>query len=115
MIFQYSYVQFSSVFLGNNSYVYMDKAPPVIINCPLDINKSAELGVTRVPVFWMTPSAIDERGTVINVDATHKSGENFTVGSTTKVSYVFMDDSCNSARCNFSVTVTGGMHCCVCT
>ena len=86
----------------------MDTSPPVIINCPLDINKSAELGMTRVPVFWLTPAAIDERGTVIAIDATHKPGDNFAVGSTTKISYVFTDDSYNTATCNFSVTVTRG-------
>ena len=88
----------------------MDRFPPVIINCPLDISKSAELGMTQLPVFWLTPSAIDNRGTVIDINATHKPGDNFTVDSTTKIVYVFTDDSYNTATCNFAVTVTVGKY-----
>ena len=87
----------------------MDTAPPVILNCPLDIFISAELGTTHVPVFWSKPSAIDQRGFIMVVNATHKPGENFAVGSTTRISYLFIDDSFNQVTCNFSVTVSQGM------
>ena len=95
--------------MGNNSYTYMDKEPPVIINCPLDINKSAEVGTTHTPVEWLVPSAIDQFGSVTVTYASHKPGDQFAVGSTSMISYHFEDESFNQAICNFSVTVTEGL------
>ena len=61
MIFRFLYTcSFFLVFVGNNSYVYVDTSPPVIINCPLDINKSAELGMTRVMRFITTTRSLQQ-------------------------------------------------------
>ena len=87
----------------------MDSSPPVVINCPLDIIKYAELGTIEVPVFWLVPSAIDLSDSTLAVDATYKPGDYFAVGSTTMISYVFVDSYLNEATCNFLVSVTEGM------
>ena len=100
-----------SGFITNNSYTYMDKEPPVIINCPLDIKKSAEFGTTYMPVVWLVPSAIDQLGSVTVTNVSHQPGDQFAVGSTTMISYYFEDESFNQAICYFSVTVTEGLSC----
>ncbi|XP_072021512.1 hyalin-like [Amphiura filiformis] len=91
---------------GNNSFIFMDTTPPVIVNCPSDINESTELGILQLTVSWLEPSAVDLRGIATLQSASHRPEDLFPVDSSTKVSYVFIDDSRNMATCNFSVIVS---------
>ncbi|XP_072045211.1 hyalin-like isoform X2 [Amphiura filiformis] len=99
-------VNIKEVFTGNTTYLYTDTTSPVIIYCPVDIYEYAELGTSQLAVNWIEPTAFDQHGTITLMNSTHKSGDLFLANSTTEVSYLFVDDSHNSASCSFSVTVT---------
>ena len=81
---------------------------PIILNCPSNIYKSAEVGMTNFTVSWLEPSALDLHGSASLVHASHRPGTSFSFDATTHVSYVFADDFDNQAYCNFSVTVDQG-------
>ncbi|XP_072046221.1 hyalin-like [Amphiura filiformis] len=104
-------VNLREVFVGNTTLIYMDTAPPAIVNCPSNIHESAELGILQLAVSWLEPSAVDLRGISKLQSATHRPGALFPVESSTEVSYVFVDDSGNLATCNFPVTVSAGTKC----
>ncbi|XP_072044883.1 uncharacterized protein [Amphiura filiformis] len=99
-------VNLREVFVGNNTFIYMDILPPAIVNCPSDIHETTELGTLQLTVHWLEPSAVDLRGIATLQRATHRPMDLFPVESTTQVSYVFVDDSENIATCNFSVIVS---------
>ncbi|XP_072046222.1 hyalin-like [Amphiura filiformis] len=82
----------------------VDTTPPLVWNCPSDIQRTIEIGTSDINVWWNEPSAFDESGRVSDSNATHKSGQLFTVGMTT-VSYIFVDSSNNIAVCDFHVIV----------
>ncbi len=89
-----------------------DSNPPVVFNCPSDIYTPIEIGISQVAVSWIEPSAVDIRGNIIYQEATHRSGDMFSVDSSSDVSYIFVDDSENAAYCNFTVLVFVGK--CIC-
>ncbi|XP_071819452.1 uncharacterized protein [Apostichopus japonicus] len=83
----------------------VDNTPPTVLNCPGNILRTVELGVTSLPVSWVEPSATDISGVVSLASRSHAPGDSFPIGPTV-VSYVFLDSSSNDAPCAFTVTVT---------
>ncbi|XP_038066521.1 uncharacterized protein LOC119736577 [Patiria miniata] len=83
----------------------VDTTPPVVQNCPSNINQEIPIGITSTTVTWQQPFATDNSGQTPAVTSSHTSGSTFFVGSTT-VTYTFTDQSSNSATCQFAVTVT---------
>ena len=79
----------------------------MISDCPEDVDVHAELGLSDDSVYWSQPSAIDDQDRVMLIYASHTPGERFPIG-TSAVTYLFADDSFNSAYCNFSVTLKEG-------
>jgi gliding motility-associated-like protein len=80
-----------------------DNTPPVIANCPANINLFAAANCKAVAT-WTTPTASDNC-TVSSFTSTHASGTEFNLGSTT-VTYTAIDAAGNSSTCSFTVTVT---------
>lgn len=87
----------------------VDNTPPTVLNCPGNILRTVELGVTSLPVSWVEPSATDISGVVSLASRSHAPGDSFPIGPTV-VSYVFLDSSSNDAPCAFTVTVTTGEY-----
>jgi len=81
-----------------------DATPPVLVNCPTDINVNNDAGQCGAVVSWMDPEPDDECVTV-NITSTHTSGSSFPIG-TTAVTYTLVDPSANTSTCGFNVTVT---------
>ncbi len=73
------------------------------ITCPADINIVAQRDDCDPQVFWDEPIASDNCS--VSVLASHASGDEFPVGSTT-VTYTATDQSGNSTSCSFVVTVS---------
>ena len=61
-------------------------------------------GEDSAMVVWQEPVAIDETGDTVSGLRTHLSGEKFPLG-TTRIEYIFADDSRNEATCTFDITV----------
>lgn len=84
-----------------------DTVPPVISDCPSNINLVVELGTNGAVASWVEPTATDLSGDVTLVLRTNEPGSSFNLGTTT-VTYIFRDSSSNSAVCSFVVTVMNG-------
>ncbi len=78
-----------------------DVAGPAVANCPANIVQNAS-GLTA-PVSWTAPTATDNCSPIIT-NASHQSGNNFVVGTTT-VTYQFSDKVGNVSKCSFTVTL----------
>ncbi len=85
--------------------ISVDTTPPVIQFCPSDTAETIEIGTSGIQVFWNEPLAFDTTGHSTLVNATHNSGEMFTVGSNL-VRYTFQDESNNVATCEFNIVVS---------
>ncbi|XP_072172386.1 uncharacterized protein [Diadema setosum] len=84
--------------------VEVDTTPPTV-TCQSDLVRTIELGTSGVAVFYTEPTATDISGQVNLVSQTSSSGDFFPVG-VTSVTYVFSDNSGNTADpCTFTVTV----------
>ncbi|XP_022107711.1 uncharacterized protein LOC110988484 isoform X2 [Acanthaster planci] len=83
----------------------VDDIPPVIVDCPSDMNVTLPLTqLGGVVVSWVEPSATDSSGVVPSVDRTHQPRQVFPEGATT-VTYTFSDSSGNEAVCSFVISV----------
>ncbi|XP_071943033.1 uncharacterized protein [Antedon mediterranea] len=83
--------------------VVEDKEPPVITDCPLDMNLATSPGVNYTTAIWTEPIAEDNAGTPSLVP-THINGSRFYTGDTI-VTYTAEDDFMNTATCNFTINV----------
>ncbi|XP_072021501.1 hyalin-like [Amphiura filiformis] len=83
----------------------VDTTSPELAFCPEDIYQTLEIGTSGVYVSWDEPSASDKSGYTLLVNATHKSGGLFEVGSTL-VRYTFVDVANNTATCEFHIHVS---------
>lgn len=107
------YVSLPSIIVFSVTFVFIsvdslvDDQPPVITNCPQNMNLNVELGTSSVPVSWVEPSAVDNSGVANLISQSHFPNTLFNIGSTT-VTYVYSDESNNIAQCSFVVTVTAG-------
>jgi len=84
------------------SVIVKDTTLPVFTNCPSNISVSPTANCKAI-VNWAAPLASDNCG-VATTTSTHKSGSEFSVGSTT-VTYTATDTYGNKATCAFIVTV----------
>jgi Cadherin-like beta sandwich domain/HYR domain len=96
----------------------VDTLAPVIESCPSDIVQIADehhldrLPVPGTEITWSAPFSVDNVDGIVFADATSDSsalsvptpGSVFGLGKTT-VSYEFLDNAGNTARCIFSATV----------
>ncbi|MBL7817108.1 MAG: HYR domain-containing protein [Saprospiraceae bacterium] len=81
-----------------------DVTPPVLINCPTNINLTTT-GTTAI-ASWTAPTATDNCSTPsVTRTVGLASGSAFPLGTTT-VTYMAMDANNNMATCSFTVTVT---------
>lgn len=87
----------------------VDNQPPVISDCPENININVELGTASAVVTWVEPTATDNSGVVNLVTRSAAPGSSFNLGDTT-VTYIFSDNSNNINTCVFTVTVTPGTY-----
>ena len=87
----------------------VDNIPPVIRECPDDIQVSSTTGANLAFVAWTEPTATDNSGNTPTVRRTHIPNSAFFIG-TTVVTYTFSDRSGNSAVCSFDVTVSRKKH-----
>ncbi|MDZ7738591.1 MAG: HYR domain-containing protein [Bacteroidales bacterium] len=81
-----------------------DITAPVISDCPVDINVSADAGSCDAAVSWTEPTATDNCS-LDDFSSSHTPGSTFSVGTTT-VTYTATDDCGNTSLCSFDVTVT---------
>ncbi|XP_071842396.1 uncharacterized protein [Apostichopus japonicus] len=81
----------------------VDNEPPVISGCPGDITETTSSN--SASVTWVDPRAVDNSGITLLDSRSHFPGQVFATGTTTTVSYIFMDPSGNRAVCSFDVTV----------
>lgn len=86
----------------------MDTEPPVITGCPDDQTIFIELGTLVGQAFWVPPTATDISEVASLVAQSHSPGDEFPIESTT-VTYLFGDESGNTALCVFVITVETGM------
>lgn len=80
-----------------------DTTPPVIQNCPQDIQVTLDKGQCTQIVTWTPPTASDDCA-LGSLTSTHSSGESFPVG-TTSIVYTAADASGNKTTCTFQVVV----------
>ncbi|XP_071944825.1 hyalin-like [Antedon mediterranea] len=82
-----------------------DKEPPVISDCPPDMNWTTSPGVNYTTVTWKEPAADDNAGTP-SLLPTHSNGSRFYIGDTI-VTYTAEDVYANTATCIFKINVQG--------
>ncbi|PIK47309.1 hypothetical protein BSL78_15809 [Apostichopus japonicus] len=82
----------------------VDTTPPTVNSCPTDVLINVELGETEGRATWTEPSSTDLSGTDQLVSRSRAPGTLFPLGDTT-VTYLYTDDSGNTATCVFCVTV----------
>lgn len=84
----------------------LDKAAPVISNCPSDITIYTGTGNTTCTqtATWTEPTATDNCAGVVGVQKSHAPGATFSKGTTT-VTYTFTDVAGKESTCTFTVTV----------
>ncbi|XP_071489593.1 uncharacterized protein [Diadema antillarum] len=83
--------------------IIVDNTPPVITDCPADIQLTVPENIATVTAVWQEPTADDESLPIASIQ-NFLSGDQFPVGVTTVV-YTFTDAAGNSAVCSFDVTV----------
>lgn len=83
----------------------LDEEPPVVTDCPADIQLNAQPGSCGAIASWDPPS-MDEvcTGTTLVQTIGAASGSTFPIG-TSQVAYVATDASGNTSTCSFSITV----------
>jgi hypothetical protein len=79
-----------------------DVVPPVLSNCPQNINLTTT--GTDAVANWIAPAASDNCSNP-SVFSNYTSGSNFPIGSTT-VTYTAIDGQNNSSTCSFNVVVS---------
>lgn len=86
-------------------YYFTDTVPPRITFCPNDITQNSPVPGGCTVVTFPEPTAVDESNGQLTVIQSHRSGDCFQTGSTTAISYVFLDPAGNRASCTFSVRI----------
>lgn len=81
----------------------LETTPPVISNCPADIQIAVVPSECSTVVSWTAPTASDNCGSAI-LTSTHNPGDTFVKGSTSVV-YIATDDYGNTSTCSFNVLV----------
>eukprot|EP00057_Strongylocentrotus_purpuratus_P028659 XP_011683133.1 PREDICTED: uncharacterized protein LOC578978 isoform X8 [Strongylocentrotus purpuratus] len=81
-----------------------DTVDPVIVDCPPNLEVTADSSRNGASVTWTAPSATDNSGSV-NVVFSASPNDFFLIGETT-VTYTFTDPTGNDAICSFNVLVS---------
>jgi gliding motility-associated-like protein len=81
-----------------------DNLPPVLANCPADINVGNAFNFCGSPISWVAPTFTDNC-LGMTVVASHTNGTVFPIG-TTVVTYTATDISGNVTVCTFNITIT---------
>lgn len=76
-----------------------------VVGCSNDIVEIAPQGFNFVTVAWTVPSAVDQFNNILTGQSAIEPGNYFEVGTTTRITYNFMDNFGNTAVCSFLVTV----------
>ncbi|XP_072018035.1 hyalin-like [Amphiura filiformis] len=84
---------------------YTDRTPPMILDCPDDVQVQAEAGSTSIAVLWTEPTATDDSGILPTRIRTHSPGASFNAGSI-PIRYTFTDPAGNTASCTFNIVVS---------
>ncbi|HMG14631.1 MAG TPA: HYR domain-containing protein, partial [Saprospiraceae bacterium] len=89
-------------------HVYVVDQEDPELTCPANIEKSSN---TPVSVSWTAPKAHDncDGALVATQIAGPKSGSTFDPGTTTKITYVTVDNCGNTDTCSFLVTIIKGI------
>ncbi len=82
--------------------IVTDDTPPVINNCPTDINIVVDPSC-QATATWTEPTATDNCG-IADITSTHQPGDIFPEG-TTEVTYTATDVNRNSTKCTFNVII----------
>ncbi len=77
--------------------------PPVITNCPSDIEASINGNACNQIINWTAPLATDDCK-LSSFTTTHVPGQQFPLGKTT-VTYTAIDESNNKTTCSFNITI----------
>lgn len=85
-----------------------DLTPPVISNCPSNIQVSLDATGCSKTVNWTEPTATDICGVPI-LASSHDPGDNFESG-TTLVTYTATDEQGNTSNCTFNVIVVDNIN-----
>jgi len=83
-----------------------NNGPPIIVNCPDNINVSTNIGECDAIAAW-TPPTPDENCDALITSSSHVPGDVFPIGTTT-VTYIATGPNGMTATCSFDVTVTYG-------
>ncbi|KAJ8021267.1 Hyalin [Holothuria leucospilota] len=86
-------------------FIMVDNVPPVVSNCPTDINEQAAPGATCAVIFWSEPNANDAESGIPSLDRNFSPGTCFNVGNT-EVVYTFTDTAGNEAVCRFQIRIS---------
>ncbi|KAJ8035384.1 Hyalin [Holothuria leucospilota] len=92
----------------NFAVIVRDVTEPVITNCPVIIFTST-CG-KKEKVSWLEPTATDNSKRSVQIKASEKPGDTFTVGNHSAI-YTFEDESGNTALCTFVVLVEKKTEC----
>lgn len=90
---------------ANIATLFQDLVPPVIQNCPANLNLPADPGSCTAVVTWAAPTATDNCSVSIVQTFGMPSGSAFPIG-TSNITYTATDAGGNSVTCSFSITVT---------
>lgn len=82
----------------------VESVPPVISNCPGDINEILGVSLCSKGVSWTVPTATDNCG-LASFTSSHSPGEQFPAGVTT-ITYTATDNFGNTATCSFNIVIT---------
>ncbi len=104
---EWQFLTCKSIFLF---FSIVDIEPPVISNCPADIDVITQFGAVEAVAFWIAPTAEDDSGVIVRAFNTYNPGDSFPLG-TTEVLYGWEDGFGNIARCIFQVIVIAGKKC----
>ncbi len=88
----------------NRTLTVRDVTAPTFTSCPQNVTAQVTGDDCDATVNFNTPNAFDSCGEVEFIGS-HDSGDTFPVG-TTAVTYLAIDESGNTATCEFNVTVT---------
>ena len=95
---------------GNHTTVsfdvnFVNEQPPVIADCPVDIDRATDATLCGAEVEWVVPTAFDVCGDPISIGSSHSPGDFFPVGTTT-VQYAATNPDGVMATCAFDVRVS---------
>ncbi len=93
-----------NIFTCDFNITVNSNGPPIILDCPDNIEVSAASGDCDASVTWIAPT-VDEDCDAIITSSSHQPGDIFPIGVTT-VTYTAANTNGDESTCSFEVTVT---------